>query len=218
MRLHKQIWESIAQDIKEDILSGVYQPGERLKEVELAEKYAVSKTPVREALRYLGGIGFVEIVPNRMAHVTKMNKRDVQNLYDIQAVLEGLAGREALPNLKKQHYEKMEKCVALLERFSREKKSKDYEKANTHFHSIIWQTSNNEKLIEMIYNVHEQLQRFRFITRKYPKRFKDLAADHRRILEAAIEQNDEKIEKMFRRHVEKQKKYIIDILEKENHI
>jgi DNA-binding GntR family transcriptional regulator len=75
MKRPKQIWEAIAQDLKTHIFSGVYKPKDRLKEIKLAVKYSVSKTPVREALRYLGSIGFVEIIPNRMACVSNMKKR-----------------------------------------------------------------------------------------------------------------------------------------------
>ena len=212
----KQIWEAIAQDIKEDIINGIYEAEDRLKETKLAEKYAVSKTPVREALRYLGGIGFVEIVPHRMAYVTKMNKKDVQDLYRIQAVLEGLAVREALPNLKTNHYGKMEKYANLLEKYSKEQKSKEYEKANINFHSIIWQASKNEKLIALINNIYEQLQRFRSVTRRYPKRFGDLVADHRKILMAVTQHDGEEAERLFRLHTKKQEQHIVEILEKEN--
>ncbi|MBW2028824.1 MAG: GntR family transcriptional regulator [Deltaproteobacteria bacterium] len=218
MKNYRQIWEAIAEEIKEDIINGRYGPDERLKEAELAEKYDVSKTPVREALRYLEGIGFVEIVPHTMARVKKMNKKEVEEFYVIQSVLEGLAAREAVPNLKEGDFEKMEKYVALLEKYSREKNSVEYEKANINFHSIFWKASNNEKLREMIRNIHEQVLRFRTVTRKYPERFKVLAADHRRIMESARKKDAEKVEKLFRQHVEKQTKYIVEILEREEHI
>jgi DNA-binding GntR family transcriptional regulator len=173
---------------------------------------------VREALRYLEGIGFVEIVPHTMARVKKMNKKEVEELYLIQSVLEGLAAREALPNLNDSDFEKMKKYVTLLEKHSREKNSVEYEKANIGFHSIFWKACNNAKLMEMIQNIHEQVQRFRTITRKYPERFKVLAADHRKIMESARKRDVEGVEKQFRQHVEKQTKYIVEILEKEEHI
>jgi len=217
MEQPKQFWEAIVLDIKEDILNGVYKPKDRLKETELAKKYSVSKTPVREALRYLGSIGFVEIVPHRMARVTKMNKKDVQSLYRIEAVLEGLAAREAIPNFSKIDYEKMERYATILEEYSDEKKSREYEKANINFHSIFWNASKDKKLIGMINTNIEQLQRFRTITRRYPERFKNLVADHRKIIEAALQKKGQKIEALFRTHVEKQERYIVDLLEKENH-
>ena len=218
MKPYKQIWETIAEEIKEGVINGRYKPEERLKEAELAKKYAVSKTPVREALRYLESIGFVEIVPHTMARVKKMNHREVVDLYLIQSVLEGLAAREAVAHLEDDDYQNMENLATLLEKHSLEKNSSEYEKANIKFHAIFWKACGNEKLKEMIGNIHEQLLRFRSVTRRYPERFKDLAADHRKIYDAALKKDAARIEGLFRNHVERQTKYIVDILKKENHI
>ncbi|MBW1998949.1 MAG: GntR family transcriptional regulator [Deltaproteobacteria bacterium] len=214
----KQIWQAIAEDIKENILNGIYKPDDRLKETELAKKYSVSKTPVREALRHLGSMGFVEIIPNRMARVSRMHKKDVQTLYRIEAFLEGLAAREALANLTEKDLKKMENYGGLIEKYSVEKRSREYEKANIQFHSILWNASKNRKLIDMISFVRGQLQRFRSITRQYPERFRDLAGDHRKIIQAARDKDGDRIEAISRDHVEKQEKYILDILERGNHI
>lgn len=218
MKIYKQIWEAIADEIKEDIINGRYIPGERLREADLAELYDISKTPVREALRYLEVIGFVEIVPHTMARVKKMNKKEVEELYLIQSVLEGLAAREAIPNLSEDDFKELKKYVILLEKCSKKKNSVEYEKANINFHSIFWKASSNKRLLEMIQNIYEQVLRFRTITRRYPERFKMLVADHRKIMLSAQKKDVEGVEKLFRRHVEKQTKYIVDILEKEDHI
>ena len=218
MHGYKQIWQTVAEDIKENIINNVFKPEARLKETELAEKYGVSKTPVREALRHLASVGFVEIFPNRMARVKKVERKEVEDLYNIQSVLEGLAAREAVPNLTKGHYEKMAKYADLLEKYSAENNSREYEKANINFHAIFWQASSNQKLFDLISNIHEQLQRFRTITRRNPERFRELASDHREIMEAALSRESEKAEKLFRDHVCKQSSYIIDLLEKQNYL
>ena len=218
MKTYKQIWETIAEEIKEGVISGRIKPDERLKEAELAEKYSVSKTPVREALRYLERIGFVEIVPHTMARVKKMNQKEVEDLYMIQGVLEGLAAREALNHLNDSDHKKMEACLDSLEKHSREKNFLEYEKANIKFHGFFWNACNNANLTELITNIHEQLQKFRSITRRHPERFKDLAGDHRKIFEAVVQRDAMKVDLLFQSHVAKQKKYIVEILEKENHL
>ena len=106
---YRQIWEAIAEGIKEDIANGNYGLGEPLKESELAEKYASSKTPVKEALRYLEGIGFVEIIPYKGARVKRMHREEILTLYNILGVLEGLAARKSISLLSRRHYDKQEK-------------------------------------------------------------------------------------------------------------
>ncbi len=212
----KQVWKAIAEDIKEDIISGRYKPLERVKEGDLAAKYSVSKTPVREAIRYLEGIGFLEIIPHTMTRVTKMNKKEVQNLYRIESVLEGLAAREALWNLTNRDVGDMEKYATLLERHSRDNNYYQYAKANNSFHSVIWRASDNQQLIEQLQNTFEKIQRFHSVPRRFPDRFKDLAPDHRKILKAISQKNETETEMLARRHVQKQEQFIVELLEKEN--
>ncbi|MBW2031460.1 MAG: GntR family transcriptional regulator [Deltaproteobacteria bacterium] len=212
---YKQFWKFIAEDIKENIISGRYKPGKRLKEAQLAEKYSVSKTPVREAIRYLEGIGFVEMIPHTMIRVSEINKKEVQDLYSIQNALERLAALEALPNLSAKEYGEMEECAVLMEQYAEKKDYALYSKANNNFHSIIWRASGNERLVEMLQNTHERIQRFYSVPRRFPDKFKELAADHRKILEAIAQKDADKLETLLRTHLQKQMKYILDVLQKE---
>ena len=212
----KKLWKAIADDIKEDIISGRYKPLSRLREAELAEKYRVSKTPVREAIRYLEGIGFLEIIPHTMVRVTRMDKKGASELYRITALLEGMVIRDTIPNLTARDYAQMAKQVDALETHYREKQYRKYEKANISFHSIIWKRSGNEKFNELNKNIREQLQRFRSVTRRYPEKFVDIVADHRKILELVKKKDLEEAERFVRRHFEKSGEIIVNLLENEN--
>ena len=216
MRAYEQMWETVAEDIKEDIINGHYKSQERLKEAELAAKYSVSKTPVREALRYLESIGFVEIIPHTMARVKAIDKKEAGNLFTIQSVLEGLAVCQAIPNLKKGDYEKMRKCISLKEEYSRKDAPSKHEQANINFHAIIWRAANNKNLIELTNNIYEQCQRYRVISRRYPEGFENGAADHREILDAIIQKDIEKAERLMRSHLENYWKHISDLLDWDN--
>ena len=216
MRAYEQMWETVAEDIKEDIINGHYKSQERLKEAELAAKYSVSKTPVREALRYLESIGFVEIIPHTMARVKPIDKQEAGNLYSIQSVLEALAVRQAIPNLKKGDYEKMEKCITLEQGYSNQDRPSKHEQANMDFHEFIWRASNNKNLIELTNNIYEQCQRYRVISRCYPGIFKNRVPDHREILDAIIAKDIEKAEGAMRRHIEDYGKTVLALLDTEN--
>ena len=216
MKLIKKIWKAIADDIKGDIISGRYKPMDRLREADLAKKYEVSKTPIREAIRYLEGIGFLEIIPHTMVQVTPMDKKEASELYRITAVLEGMAIKDSIPNFKPEDYEQMEKYLDLLEKCYREKKYEGYEKANLCFHSIIWEKSNNKKFIELNKNIREQLQRFRPVARRYPEKFKNIIPDHRKIFDLIKRKDLEKADILIRSHFERNGEVIVGLLEKEN--
>jgi DNA-binding GntR family transcriptional regulator len=85
----------IAQRIGLAIVEERYAPGERLKEVELAAAFGVSRASVRESLRILESRGLVRILPQRGAQVTRLSREELENLFEIRAVLLGLAGRDA---------------------------------------------------------------------------------------------------------------------------
>ena len=213
---YKPIWETIADRIKEDIISGLYLPGDRLTENELSAKYESSKTPVKEALRYLEGIGFIEIIPYKMTRVRKMNKEEVSDLYSIESVLEGLAARKAITHITKGQLNRMEKCIQLLEKYNHENNRARYEKVNLDFHAVIWGASKSLKLQQLINTIREQLQRFRFVTRRYPEKFAGLVGDHRKILDVLIKKDAEASERLVRSHFEKSGEIIVALLDEKD--
>lgn len=212
---YSQIWKAIATDVKENILNGRYKPEERLKETDLAAKYQVSKTPVREALRYLESLGFVEIVPHTMARVKRMNQKEVENLYSIQSVLEGLAVRKAITYLQEHHIQSLKRLAELLERNFKERNFSKYEDANLQFHALFWKVADNEDLYKLTDNIRLRLQRFRTAARGYPAAFEELVTDHRRIVDLAIQKDGDAAEGLVRQHLERNAEIIIRLMEKE---
>lgn len=81
--------------LRADILSGKYKDHEELKEVAIGEELGVSRTPVREAFRQLELEGLIQIIPNKGAYVTGITAKDVQDIYMIRSLLEGLCARWA---------------------------------------------------------------------------------------------------------------------------
>lgn len=91
--------EQIADRICAAILAGNYQPGERIPEIQLAQSFGVSRGPVREALRLLESEGLITVSPRRGARVTALSLEEVEQLFDIRAVLSALAARRAAENI-----------------------------------------------------------------------------------------------------------------------
>ena len=85
----------VFQKMQDDILGGRYQQGEELRELALSKEMGVSRTPVREALRQLELEGLVSIIPNKGAYVTSITEKDVEDIYTIRSLLEGLCARWA---------------------------------------------------------------------------------------------------------------------------
>lgn len=208
----KQIWEAIADDIKDGIISGRYRPLDRLKEADLAARYTVSKTPIREALRHLERMGFVEVIPHTMVVVKQADAREAWSLFAIQSVLEGLAARLAVPKLTPTQLQAMRRHAALAEKHRQEGRIAQAEEANFQFHALLWRASDNEELLEMLEKTHERIQRYRPLTRTHRSQFDHVARGHAEILEALDQRDPERAEQLLRRHVEAYGKVIAGLL------
>ena len=88
-------YELVYQKLRENILNGHYKHGDELRETAVGKEIGVSRTPVREALRQLELEGLVTIIPNRGAYVNMITAKDVQDIYVIRSMLEGLCARWA---------------------------------------------------------------------------------------------------------------------------
>ena len=85
-----KISEEIAQTLRDEIIAGVYKPRERLIEEELSEKFFVSRTPIREALKQLESAGLVQIEPYKGAFISDIDLEEIRNIYDLRCVLESV--------------------------------------------------------------------------------------------------------------------------------
>lgn len=107
--------EKIYQALRSDILSGAFKDNEELKENTLAKSYGVSRTPVREAIRQLALEGLVDTIPNRGAFVHNIHCKDVEDVYAIRSLMEGLAARWAVEHITDAQMEAMEEVLYMSE-------------------------------------------------------------------------------------------------------
>ena len=94
--------------LRQAILRGEMEPGERLMEIQLAQKLGVSRTPIREAIRKLELEGLVNIIPNKGAYVTGISDKDVHDIYMIRSMLEGLCVRWATEHITQEQLEELD--------------------------------------------------------------------------------------------------------------
>ena len=163
----------VFQKIREEILSGVYQDGEELREVTLGEKLGVSRTPVREALRQLELEGLVTIVPNKGAYVTSISRKDVEDIYKIRSLLEGLCARWATKNITEQQILDMEETLLLSEfHLKRNGKVKTIQvsELDSKFHKVLYEASNSRILEHLLTDFHSSSE----LSRELPKRMETL--------------------------------------------
>lgn len=139
--------------IREAIVDGRVSPGHRLKEEELAQQLGISRTPVREALLVLQAEGLVEAAPNRGSAVRAYDRRDLEEMYELRALLEGHAARRAAAHRAEAHVGELR---ASCERFAALLTDRDVASLvgeNTSFHETILDAAASERLKGMVRQV-----------------------------------------------------------------
>lgn len=145
--------------IKADIHSGALPPGERLKEELLAERIGVSRTPVREALRRLGTEGLVDFEPNQGAVVAAWSLRDIEEIFDLRAVLESHGMRLSATRIADSAIDELESLADGMERAVAGGRGADaverISRLNDRFHKIILEAAGNRRLVRLLASIVE---------------------------------------------------------------
>lgn len=202
----------VFQTLRQAILRGTLQPGERLMEIHLAQKLGVSRTPVREAIRMLELDGLVTMIPRKGAVVAEITVSDLEDVLEVRAALEELAVRKACQNMNDEQMRALEKAE---DRFVRSLRKTDLiacAQADVEFHEIISDATGNQRLIQILNNIREQIYRYRLENLKDKKSHANLVEEHAAIRQALRERSESKAQEAVRVHIEHQKESIIESL------
>ena len=173
--------EVIAESLRQAIIDGQLGPGESLRQENLAKHYAVSRIPVREALRQLESEGWIVLQRNHGARVSPLSVEEVREIYEIRASLETTALRLAAPH----HTPQSLKRAAEALRVSRsERDHSRYAQHNREFHLSLYAPSVRPRLLAMIDALHSQGERYLRLKLDMPAYKHESDDEHEEILEA----------------------------------
>ena len=180
--------------MREAIVSGKIEPGAHLNETDIAKQMAVSRIPVREALKKLEQEGLVVRLPNKGCFVTSFTEQDIKEVFSLRASLESMAYEWAIPKLTPQDIQKLKHLIEQQEQAIRNQDYDELASLDMHFHEYICIKAEHSRLLKTWYEQHAQCQmllnlRFRHLADYTPE---TVSRDHERILEA-IENNDPKL-------------------------
>lgn len=198
--------------IRTAIITGEYEPGFKLSEGNLANKFKVSRTPVREALKQLEREGLVEIIPRVGTCVTKPTKKEITELFAVKEVLEGLAASQFADNQNEKIIKKIEENIIGMEKAIKNNDHNLYVKENHAFHNNIMEGAMNTKLSSMHHLLLNQIphRQFVYMTIEAPKRIEKSLEEHRLILEKIKLGDVIEAEHAMRNHVKASEEKLIE--------
>ncbi len=148
--------EQTVQQLRAEILDGRLVAGERLGEVQLADRLAVSRTPVREALTRLAAEGLVDLVPNRGARVRRWTEKDLREIFELRLRLEPFAVRQAVPRATPTHLDELQEMATAMKRIARPGRGQDLDgvfELNRHFHRTLITLADNPPIAAALKSV-----------------------------------------------------------------
>lgn len=194
----------VFQTLRQAILRGELEPGERLMEIHLADRLGVSRTPIREAIRKLELEGLVVMIPRRGAIVASITEKDLKDVLEVRRTLEVMAAEIACDRITP---ELLDELAEAGEEFRKLKDSDDYTSlaaADVKFHDIIYAATDNQRLISILNNLREQMYRYRLEYIKDAEKRQILLVEHESILRAIRSRHVAEAKEAVRAHIDNQ--------------
>lgn len=190
--------------LRKAILRGNLEPGERLREIHLADKLGVSRTPIREAIRKLELEGLVVMIPRKGAVVAEITEKSLRDVLEVRRALEALAVRLACEKILDEEVEELKVAAKAFEEALETGDVTAFAEADVKFHDIIYRATDNQRLIQLLYNLREQMYRYRVEYLKREDSHETLLEEHLAIIDTIERRDEENAVKAVCTHIDNQ--------------
>ena len=204
--------ESLREAIEEEVATGQLAPGTHLDEIELARRFGVSRTPIREALSLLAGEGLVEIRPRRGAVVAQVTPQRLVEMFEVMAELEAMCARLAARRMSAAELAALEQAHEGCRAASERRDSDAYFYANEHFHHAIYLASHNGFLSDQAHALQRKLRPYRRLQLRVRHRLGKSFEEHQAVLDALRDGDGDRAVDAIRSHVMVQGERFNDLL------
>lgn len=195
------ITDGVREKLADEILLGVFPAGVRLDEQMLAERYGVSRTPVREALKQLSATGLVEAKPHKGVFVTQVTPDRLEALFEAVADLEAVCARHAAVRMSRAERLALEALHVSAQGAVEQADFDRYDVLNRQFHGMILTGCRNEFLVEAVTRLRVQTTPYRRAQFRQRERIEQSFAEHRPIMEAILSGDADAAERQMRAHL-----------------
>ncbi len=198
---HEDLAARAYREIRQAILDLTFQPGQQVREVELASWLGTSRTPVREALKRLRGEGLVEALSSRSAVVAQVSIEDIENAYQVIGIVEGLASRLAARRSSDEGSQRIANCLKRLEAAAAANDISEWTNVDAQFHDEIRVCAANSKLDQVAHIVYPTIVRVRnmfLLEGNEPSRLQIATAAHVALGNAIFDRDEARAEEVAR--------------------
>ncbi|MDD2214348.1 MAG: GntR family transcriptional regulator [Oscillospiraceae bacterium] len=193
--------DRVYDELQNSILNGDFAPGDALPELTLSEMLGVSRTPVREAVARLESEGLVRTLPNRGTVVVGISEKDIDDIFTIRTLVEGLAARWAAARITPEQLDDLKQIVELQEFYVEKNDPVQIYQLDSRFHALLYQACGSHVLRQLLSNLHHYIQKARELSLEKPERAIPSVHEHRDILEAIAAHDGLLAERLTSQHI-----------------
>ena len=211
LKNHQPLKERVYKLLKESILNGDLEPGQKLSQDWLAKQMNVSRMPIRQAVERLRTEGLIENTPYKESKVANLSRKDIEETYDVRALLESYSARLAVGKIRAIDLNELRAINKKMEESFFEK---DYRKLNINnrkFHLTIYKRSGNNRLYNIIENLWDNFPKGIFWN--ISERVENSIIEHRKIINGLEKEDEQTVEKMIFQHIKNTKSRLLTIID-----
>ncbi len=201
--VHGSLHDRTTEHLRDLIVAGELESGDKLSERELMERYGFPRTPLREAFKVLATEGLVDRSPNRGAHVAKVGIKEIEQIIEVLQALEAQAARLLVERITQREIDQIVAVHTLMVEHRRAGRLMAYFNTNQDLHQLIISASGNPFLAKAYASHSARIRRFRYLGNEQTERWKSATSEHEQILDAIKERNGQLLEALLCTHLKK---------------
>ena len=198
--------------LRQAILRGELKPGERLMEIQLANKLGVSRTPIREAIRKLELEGLVLMIPRKGAEVAEITEKNMLDVLEVRRALEELAVKLACERITEEEIQELKDAADAFQKILSEKDITKIAEADEAFHDVIFKSTGNDRMIHLLNSLREQMYRYRLEYLKREEYHPQLLEEHQQIIDRITRKDQSEAAELIDRHIGNQVDVMLEMI------
>ena len=197
----RSLHTEVVDCLRDMIVEGALPPGSKVPELELCERFGVSRTPLREALKVLAADGLILLAPHRGAWVSKLTITELEEVFPVMGALEALSGELACERITDRQLEEIRKAHNEMVGYYQARQRQEYFRLNQQIHQAILEAANNQTLAAQYRSLASRIRRARYLANMSDKRWSQAVDEHKRILRALEDRDGGKLATILKQHL-----------------
>lgn len=210
LRIRRQSLHDVVVDrLRDLIVEGLLQPGQRLNERLLCEQMGVSRTPLRESFKVLASEGLIEILPNRGATVAPLTADELREVVDVLSGLEAVVGPLVVGNIDAAGIDKLETLHRTMLGHYRQQDLPAYFRVNQEIHLLLVESTGNRTLLETYTALNLRIRRYRYMANLASDRWAQAVAEHEAMMQALRRRDGQALGQLLQTHLRAKAEHVL---------